>query len=97
MVALKRVLCPVDLSAVLCPVDFSPAALHAAELAMDVANRANASVTFLHIIEWLAEEDPRGISHFAVPEFRQYLMQNAPLAMLGSTTDQVVCALPVPS
>ena len=65
------------LSAVLCPVDFSPAALPAVEFAMDVANRAKASVTFLHVIEWLAEEDPRETAHFAVSQFRQYLMQNA--------------------
>jgi nucleotide-binding universal stress UspA family protein len=64
-------------SAVLCPVDFSSAALHAVEFTMDVANRAKASVTFLHVVEWLAEEDPRETSHFAVPEFRQYLMRNA--------------------
>jgi nucleotide-binding universal stress UspA family protein len=62
---------------VLCPVDFSAAALEAVEFAMDVANRANASVTFLHVIEWLAEEDPRQTSHVAVPEFRQSLLQNA--------------------
>jgi nucleotide-binding universal stress UspA family protein len=65
------------LSAVLCPVDFSPTAQHAVEFAMDVANRAKASVTFLHVVEWLADEDPRGTSHFAVPEFRRYLMQDA--------------------
>jgi nucleotide-binding universal stress UspA family protein len=63
--------------AVLCPVDFSAAALHAVKFAMDVANRANASVTFLHVIEWLAEEEPRESAHFAVPEFRRQLMQNA--------------------
>jgi nucleotide-binding universal stress UspA family protein len=64
-------------STVLCPVDFSAAALHAVEFAMDVANRADASVTFLHVIEWLAEGDPRDTAHFAVPELRQFLMQNA--------------------
>jgi nucleotide-binding universal stress UspA family protein len=66
-----------SVSAVLCPVDFSSAAVHAVKFAMDVANRANASVTFLHVIEWLAEEEPRETAHFAVPEFRQQLMQNA--------------------
>jgi nucleotide-binding universal stress UspA family protein len=63
--------------AILCPVDFSSEALQAVDVAMDVANRAHASVTLLHVIEWLAEEDPREIAHFAVPEFRQALMQNA--------------------
>jgi nucleotide-binding universal stress UspA family protein len=64
-------------TSVLCPVDFSPAALHAVEFAVDVANRAMASVTFLHVIEWLAEEDAPGTSHFAAPEFRQGLMRDA--------------------
>jgi nucleotide-binding universal stress UspA family protein len=35
-------------------------------------------VTFLHVIEWLAEEEPRETAHFAVPEFRQHLLQSAP-------------------
>jgi nucleotide-binding universal stress UspA family protein len=68
---------PMTLSALLCPVDFSAEALLAADFAMDVANRAGAAVTFLHVIEWLSEEDPRETSHFAVPEFRRYLTRNA--------------------
>jgi nucleotide-binding universal stress UspA family protein len=67
----------VALKTILCPVDFSPAALQAVGLAVDLARRANASVTLLQAIEWLAEEDPRGPPHFNVPEFRLYLMQDA--------------------
>ena len=67
----------VVLKTILCPVDFSPAALQAVGFAVDLARRANASVTFLQAIEWLAEEDPREPPHFNVPEFRLYLMQDA--------------------
>ncbi len=151
MVALKHVLCPVDLSelsiralayagsvaewyaseltvqcpvltvpsnahtparmtvnAVLCAVDFSAAALHALDLAIDVANRARASTTVLHVVEWLAEEDPRETAHFTVPEFRRVVSDmkadlivlgahgrgGPPLAGLGSTIQQVVRAAP---
>jgi nucleotide-binding universal stress UspA family protein len=67
----------VRLTTILCPVDFSPAALQAVEFAVDLARRANASVTFLQAIEWLAEEEPGELPHFNVPEFRLYLMQDA--------------------
>ena len=67
----------VVLKTILCPVDFSPAALQAVGLAVDLARRANASVTLLQAIEWLAEDDPRELPHLNVPEFRLYLMQDA--------------------
>ena len=67
----------VMLKTILCAVDFSPAALQAVGFAVDLARRANASVTFLQAIEWLTEEDPRELSHFNVPEFRRYLIQDA--------------------
>lgn len=67
----------VVLTTILCPVDFSPAALQAVGFAVDLARRANASVILLQVIEWLAEEEPRELPHFNVPEFRLYLMQDA--------------------
>jgi nucleotide-binding universal stress UspA family protein len=67
----------VSLTTILCPVDFSPAALQAVGFAVDLARRANASVTFLQAIEWLAEEEPGEPPRFNVPEFRLYLMQDA--------------------
>jgi nucleotide-binding universal stress UspA family protein len=67
----------VELKTVLCPVDFSPAALQAVGFAVDLARRAGASVTFLRVIEWLAEQEPRELAHFNVPEFRGHLMQDA--------------------
>jgi nucleotide-binding universal stress UspA family protein len=62
---------------VLCPVDHSPAALQAAGFAVDIARQVDAGVTFVQAIEWLAEEEPRALAHFNVPEFRRALMQQA--------------------
>jgi nucleotide-binding universal stress UspA family protein len=62
---------------VVCPVDFSPASLQAFGFARDLARRAGASLTLLHVLEWLPEEEPRALAHFNVPEYRQYLMDDA--------------------
>jgi nucleotide-binding universal stress UspA family protein len=67
----------VALRTVLCPVDFSPAALEAFGFALDLARRADASVVLVHVIEFLAEEEPRAFEHFSVPEFRSYLITDA--------------------
>jgi nucleotide-binding universal stress UspA family protein len=57
--------------------DFSPSALQAFGFALDLAREADGSVTVLHVIEWLAEEEPRAHAHFNVPEYRQYLIDDA--------------------
>ena len=62
---------------ILCPIDFSPSAAQAVGFALDLARQAGASVTFLHAIEWLAEEEPRVEGRFDVPEFRQHLASGA--------------------
>ncbi|MBI3047774.1 MAG: universal stress protein [Acidobacteria bacterium] len=62
---------------ILCPMDFSPPALQAFGFAVDLARQANGTVTVLHVIEWLAEEEPREHAHFNVPEYRQHLVAHA--------------------
>lgn len=62
---------------ILCPMDFSPSALQAFGFALDLARQADGSVIVLHVIEWLAEEEPRAHAHFNVPEFRQHLIDDA--------------------
>lgn len=62
---------------ILCPMDFSPSALQAFGFALDLARQADGSVTVLHVIEWLAEEEPRAHAHFKVPEYRQHLIDAA--------------------
>jgi universal stress protein A len=59
---------------IICPVDFSPDAQEAAAFAVDLANRASASVTFLHVIEWLPEDEARDTGRFAEPPFPPYRM-----------------------
>lgn len=62
---------------ILCPMDFSPSALQALGFALDLARQADGLVTLLHVIEWLAEEEPRTSAHFNVPEFRRHLVDDA--------------------
>lgn len=62
---------------ILCPMDFSPSALQAFGFALDLARQADGTVTVLHVLEWLAEEEPRAHAHFNVPEYRQHLIDDA--------------------
>ena len=62
---------------ILCPIDFSPSALQALGFALDLARQADGRVTLLHVVEWLAEEEPRALAHFNVPEYQRYLTASA--------------------
>lgn len=62
---------------ILCPIDFSPSALQAFGFALDLARQAGGLVTLLHVVEWLSEEEPRASTHFNVPEFRGYMVNDA--------------------
>jgi nucleotide-binding universal stress UspA family protein len=62
---------------ILCPIDFSPSALQALGFALDLARQADGRVTLLHVVEWLAEEEPRASTHFSVPEYRRYMVEDA--------------------
>ena len=61
----------------LCPIDFSPSALQALGFALDLARQADGLVMLLHVVEWLAEEEPRVSAHFNVPEYRHYMVEDA--------------------
>ena len=62
---------------VLCAVDFSPGSLQALGFALDLAKQGKGRVTVLHVIEWLAEHEPRNYGHFNVPEVRHHLTSEA--------------------
>ena len=62
---------------ILCPIDFSPAALQALGFALDLARQADGRVMLLHVVEWLAEEEPRASAPFNVPEYRRYMVEDA--------------------
>jgi nucleotide-binding universal stress UspA family protein len=65
---------PATVRSVLCAVDFSPGSRDAAAFAVDLANRFGASVAFLHVIEWLPEDDARATAQLADPLFPPYRM-----------------------
>jgi len=73
---------------ILCPMDFSPSALQAFGFALDLARQANGSVTVLHVIEWLAEEEPRAHAHFNVSEYRQHLTADAHARLQALLADE---------
>ena len=59
---------------ILCPVDYSPSALQALGFALDLARQSDGRITLLHVVEWLAEDEPRTQVHFNVPEYRRYFL-----------------------
>jgi nucleotide-binding universal stress UspA family protein len=63
---------------IVCPVDFSAASLAALDHGLKLAEESCAEIHVLHVIEWLAEEDPTAhIAGFDVPEFRRQLQLDA--------------------
>lgn len=62
---------------IVCPVDFSPSALQALGFALDLARQADGLVTLVHVVEWLAEEEPRASAHFNIPEYRRHMVADA--------------------
>jgi nucleotide-binding universal stress UspA family protein len=61
---------------ILCPVDFSPSSLQGVGFALDLVRQADGRVTLLSVLEWLAEEEPRSLAHFNVPEFRSHMARD---------------------
>jgi nucleotide-binding universal stress UspA family protein len=63
---------------ILCPVDFSTPSVAALAYALRLAEQSACEITFVHVLEWLAEEEPGArIAGFDVPEFRRYLEKDA--------------------
>jgi len=73
---------------ILCPIDFSPSALQALGFALDLARQADGRVTLLHVVEWLAEEEPRASTHFSVPEYRRYMVEDAQERLRNLVADE---------
>ena len=73
---------------ILCPIDFSPSALQALGFAVDLARQADGRVTLLHVVEWLAEEEPRVPMHFTVPEYRRYMVDDAQERLRNIATEE---------
>ena len=74
---------------IVCPVDFSPASLAALSRALRLAEESCAELHVLHVVEWLAEEDPTAhIAGFDVPEFRGYLRRDAEARLAKLVPDE---------
>ncbi len=73
---------------ILCPVDFSPSSLQALGFALDLARQADGRVTLLHVFEWLPEDEPRSSTHFNVPEFRGYMVNDARERLRSLVTEE---------
>ena len=73
---------------ILCPIDFSTSALQAMGFGLDLARQANGRLTLMHVVEWLAEEEPRASVHFNVPEHLRYLAADAEERLRLLVTDE---------
>ena len=62
---------------ILCPIDFSPSAVQAFGFALDLARQADGRLTLMHVLEWLAEDEPRTSIHFNIAEYRRSLAADA--------------------
>lgn len=56
--------------------------------ALDLARQAGGLVTLLHVVEWLAEDEPRASAHFNVPEFRRYMVTDAKERLRSLVADE---------
>jgi nucleotide-binding universal stress UspA family protein len=64
-------------SHVLCPVDFSDPSRAALQFALSIAQRANAELTILHVLDWPTEVEPAAHRAFSVPEYNRLREQDA--------------------
>jgi nucleotide-binding universal stress UspA family protein len=61
---------------ILCPIDFSAPALQALGFALDLARQVEGTVTLLHAIEWLTEDEPPPRTEANISEYRQMMMSD---------------------
>jgi nucleotide-binding universal stress UspA family protein len=78
----------VTFTRILCPVDFSPSSLLGVGFALDLARQADGRVTLVSVLEWLAEEEPRSLAHFNVPEFRSHMGRNTEEQLRALVADE---------
>lgn len=80
---------PALYSTILCPLDFSDASLRALELALSLAQEADARLILLHVVEGFVEPAHLGeVAHFSVPEYHQYLEQDAMVRLNAAVPDE---------
>ncbi len=79
---------------VLCAVDFSEASLQAFGFALALARQARASLTAVHAIEWLVEDEPPTHVRFNVPEYRAHRIDEARQRLQALIDSEVKGAVP---
>lgn len=62
---------------ILCPIDYSPSSLKALDLALDLARDAGGSLTVLHVVEYMDEEEPCEHTDFDIRRYRQAVLEQA--------------------
>jgi nucleotide-binding universal stress UspA family protein len=56
----------------LCPIDFSQASKSALDVALTLAQEAQADLVLLHVLEWPVDREPASMPGFNVPEYRVF-------------------------
>lgn len=74
---------------ILCPFDHSPSSREALRYALALGQESGASLTVLHAIEWLADDQTRSSAQFDVSAYRQHLIEDAQARLLSEIPDDV--------
>jgi nucleotide-binding universal stress UspA family protein len=82
---------------IVCAIDFSDCSAGALRAAADIARETTGRLVLLHVLDWLAPEDPRAVAHAPAPDRREWLEDDARtrLAAYGAGLDvlneRIVC------
>jgi len=68
---------------ILCPIDFSPASQQAFGFALDLASQSNGAVTAMHVLEWMADDDPAPYGPFDTSAYRAHLESDAAARLMA--------------
>lgn len=80
---------------ILCPIDFSPSSGEAFRYALDLGRQAGGSVTILHALEYMDEEEPGEHVDAGIRQYRQHVIDHARqrLHALATEPSQTWCAI----
>lgn len=81
----------VQFKRILCAVDFSRASIRAFEQALVLARESDLSLTLLHVLEMLSDQEVRTVAHYQVAEYVRQRKQET-LEELAALVPKDVCA-----
>ncbi len=78
---------------ILCPLDFGDPSARALHVAVALARESGARLLLVHVVEGWAENDSQDHSHWTVPEYRRFLVNEARerLSIAVSAEDRALC------